>query len=122
MVGEAIFFLVLGALIILLNVRSRSMATARLYAWAAKNNLWLVEVEERWFMRGPFFFTTTIGQRVYRVRVKYSEGDVRLAWIRIGGIFRGMFSPSVDVRWDMDRDSIAIPSFVPPRAEETKNA
>lgn len=76
--------------------RSRSL----LEQWAAENNYRILSSEYRNLVRGPFFWTTSKGQTVYRVRVQDSTGRVRDGWVRCGGWFIGLLSDQVQVRWD----------------------
>ena len=76
--------------------RSRSL----LEPWAAENGYRIVESSYRNLVRGPFFWTTSKGQTVYRVTVEDESGRRRSGWVRCGGWFLGLLSDRVDVRWD----------------------
>ena len=68
--------------------------------WAEENGFVIVAKERRFFRRGPFLWTTSQGQDVYRLTVDCRDGCQRSAWVRCGGFFKGLFSDNVDVRWD----------------------
>jgi hypothetical protein len=77
-----------------------SRAASLLRQWAEENGYCVVHSEYRYFFRGPFFWTTSNGQAVYRVTVEDSEGSLRNGWVRCGGWLLGLFSDHVEARWD----------------------
>lgn len=91
-----LFFLVIGFVMAKFYGRSEAL----LKEWAEENELDIVTRQRRFFRRGPFLFTTSQGQDVYRVTVVDADGILRAGWVRCGGFFKGMFSDNVDVRWD----------------------
>lgn len=76
--------------------RSRAM----LERWATEQGLALVEARFCAFRRGPFFWTTSKGQTVYRVTIRTAAGAERSGWARCGSFWRGLWSEAVEVRWD----------------------
>lgn len=76
--------------------RSRSL----LENWAAENGYRLLSSQYRNFSRGPFFWTTSKGQTVYRVTVQDRDGGTRSGWVRCGSWWGGLLSDKVQVRWD----------------------
>ena len=76
--------------------RSRSL----LEDWAAENGYRLLSSQYRNFSRGPFFWTTSKGQTVYRVTVQDRDGATRSGWVRCGSWWGGLLSDKVQVRWD----------------------
>ena len=68
--------------------------------WAAQNGHTILAKELRMIRRGPFFWTSSNGQRVFYVTVRTSGGDTRRGWVRLGGFFFGLLSEHVDVRWE----------------------
>lgn len=76
--------------------RSRSL----LEQWAHENGFRIVSSEHRNLVRGPFFWTTSKGQTVYRVTVEDATGRQRSGWVRCGGWAMGLLSDKVQVRWD----------------------
>ena len=78
--------------------RSRSL----IQEWADENGYRLLDYEYRWIARGPFFWTTSKGQTVYRVTIEDGRGNVRKGWVRCGSWLAGLWSHRVDVRWDAE--------------------
>lgn len=76
--------------------RSRSI----LQGWADENGFRLIESRYRWIARGPFFWTTSKSQAVYRITVEDAQGQRRTGWARCGTWLGGLWSRRVDVRWD----------------------
>lgn len=76
--------------------RSRSL----LQKWADENGYRLLAKEYRTFRRGPFFWTSSKGQTVYRVSVEDKAGQVRSGWVRCGGWWLGLLTDHTEVRWD----------------------
>jgi hypothetical protein len=76
--------------------RSRGL----LEKWAADNGFRIIESSYRNLVRGPFFWTTSKGQTVYRVIVEDATGQRRSGWVRCGSWLLGLWSDSVQVRWD----------------------
>lgn len=68
--------------------------------WAATNGYQLLECEQRWLRSGPFFFTKSKSQRVFRIVVSDQEGNVLRGYAKCGGWFLGMWSEQIQVRWD----------------------
>jgi hypothetical protein len=68
--------------------------------WATENNLRIVEYERRSVRTGPFFFTTSRSQVVYRITVEDEAGQVRRGWARCGNPLVGLLSDRVVVQWD----------------------
>jgi hypothetical protein len=68
--------------------------------WAQANGYKLLSAQSRHLSRGPFFFTTSKGQTVYRIRVEDTEGNIREGYARCGSWIGGLLSDKVDVRWD----------------------
>ncbi len=73
----------------------------------------VVERQYRWFARGPFFWTTTKGQAVYRYTAEdlAEPGRLRRGWARCGGFFFGLLTNRVDLRWDDEGERPAAPGF-----------
>ena len=81
--------------------------------WASANAYRLHEHEVRWLVRGPFFWTTSRGQLVYRVTVEDFDGRLRRGWVRCGSWLGGLFSNHVDVRWDNADERPGFPVVIP---------
>jgi hypothetical protein len=89
---------------VLMGLASFFWSRARGYdivdGWSAQNGYRLQRAELRWFDRGPFFWTTSRGQLVYRVRIIDRDGRTRDGWVKCGGAVLGLASRRVAVRWD----------------------
>jgi hypothetical protein len=91
-----VFVLILGVVgLIWHSIRSRAL----LERWAELNGYRIIDADYRNVFRGPFFWTTTKGQTVYRVTVEL-KGDVLKGWVRCGSRCLGLLSDRVEVRWD----------------------
>ena len=75
--------------------RSRRMVEG----WARANGLRLLMAQRRWLGRGPFWWRTGRGQEVFYVTVRHAAGDVRHAYVRVGGWWWGMMTHHVAVEW-----------------------
>src|SRR5437762_2925342 len=76
--------------------RSRTL----LERWAAENGYRILASEQRFLSGGPFFWTTSKGQTVYRVKVEDPAGRVRQGWVRCGSWMFGLLSNKAEARWD----------------------
>jgi len=68
--------------------------------WARENGFRLLSAENCWFSNGPFFWTTSKSQVVFRVEVQDERGQVRSGWVRCGSLFGGLLSDQTEVRWE----------------------
>jgi hypothetical protein len=98
--------------LVVLNVywvfrRSESMLKRHLH----NSGYRLVNKQYRWLARGPFFWTTSKGQSVYRFVAEDVDGVRREGWARIGGYFFGLLSDRVDLRWDDEPKDHGGPGF-----------
>jgi hypothetical protein len=75
-------------------------AKAMLQRWTQQNGFHVVDRHYCFLFKGPFFWTTSRGQVVYRVTVEDSAGKRRSGWVRCGSWFFGVLSDRVEVRWD----------------------
>ena len=117
------FLLILGPLAVALLVaqfvwRSRRKKTI-LENWAASQGFQLIECEERWLSRGPFFFTTARGQAVFRIVVQYPDGATATGWAKLGTWAFGLLSDAVNVSWDEEKPQPpGFPVILPPAGDE----
>ncbi len=79
--------------------RSRR-SLAMLQEWAARNGYSLLQYNNSYFFRGPFFWTSSKGQVVYRVVVSDGMGNTRSGWVRLGSWWLGLLSDEAEARWD----------------------
>jgi hypothetical protein len=78
----------------------RSRSQAILNYWAVSNGYRLIEQKYVRFFRGPFFWTSSRSQPVYRVVVEDQTGQRRSGWVCCGSWALGVLSNKVQVRWD----------------------
>jgi hypothetical protein len=71
-----------------------------LRAWADRNGFRLIRKEYCWVRKGPFYWTTSKSQTVYRVTVEDWDGEHRGGWVRCGSWWLGLWSDKVEARWD----------------------
>jgi hypothetical protein len=76
--------------------RSRTL----LERWSDENGYRILAAQQRFLSRGPFFWTTSKGQTVYRVKVEDRAGRVREGWVRCGSWLFGLLSNKAEARWD----------------------
>lgn len=95
-----IFFLILIVVAIGSIFWNVSRSQEVLQHWADQNGYRLLEAKNAPFFRGPFFWTSTKGQTVYRVRVEDSAGRTRSGWVRCGSWAWGVLSDEAQVHWD----------------------
>ncbi len=101
--GEMLFPLALLAIVVITIVVLSWRGTRSnelIDQWARANNLQILQKEARNFLRGPMFWTTGKSQTVYRITVIDQNGRQRSGWVRCGGMFLGLHSDKIDVRWD----------------------
>src|SRR5262245_40079728 len=93
-----ILLLVVGVILTLVSHFSRSSSLLR--SWADQHGLRIIRKEYRTFLRGPFFWTSSKGQTVYRVIVEDKLGNQRSGWVRCGSWWFGLLSSHVEARGD----------------------
>jgi len=70
----------------------------------------IVSRVHRLLFRGPYFWTTSKGQTVYRVTVEDKPGGLRTGWVRCGGWWLGLMSNHVEACWDeTPSQGVAVP-------------
>jgi hypothetical protein len=68
--------------------------------WAADNNYRIIETDRRYLRKGPFTWTSSQSQIIYRVTVQDPQGNIRHGWVRCGSFILGAWQNDVDVRWE----------------------
>lgn len=76
--------------------------------WANANNVRILQKEYCWFLKGPFFWSSSRNQSVYRITVEDSEGQIRTGWAKCGGWFMGLWTSQVEVRWDKQQKGFPV--------------
>ena|SRR5205814_9183863 len=94
------FILLLLILGVGLTLWNFNRANSMLRDWAASNGYTIVEKEYRSFFKGPFFWTASRSQIIYRVVIRDDERNVRSGWVKLGSWWFGVLSNQVDIRWD----------------------
>ncbi|MBF6613754.1 MAG: hypothetical protein IVW55_11565 [Chloroflexi bacterium] len=94
-------FVILVIVIAALSLVWRSRRSlAMLQEWASRNGYSLLRYNNAYFFRGPFFWTSSKGQVVYRVVVADGAGNTRSGWVRLGSWWLGLLSDEAEARWD----------------------
>ncbi len=88
------------ALVIGLIVWNFSRSRAMLERWATINGYELLQAEFSWMRFGPFFWTSSKGQQIYRIEVRTRDGQLRRGWARCGSYWWGIFEDKVEARWE----------------------
>lgn len=91
--------LVVGAIVMSLlwhTGRSQTLISR----WAAEQGFEVLACQYRLMFRGPFSWSTSKGQTVYRVTVRDRAGRLRYGWVRCGSWLLGLLSDRVEVRWE----------------------
>ena len=91
---------VLAALAILFNRWQMSRAEQMLESWSRSHGFHPLSREHRLIRKGPFLWTSSKGQVVYRVSMRDPSGRVRSGYARCGGYWLGVWTDAVDIRWD----------------------
>ena|SRR5437868_2077655 len=96
-----IFFIVLLLVVVAISYAwTQSRSQSILQKWADVNGYQIVEKERRTFLKGPFFWSSSKSQIIFRVVVRDEQGYTRSGWVRCGSWWWGLFTDDVDVRWD----------------------
>lgn len=90
--------------------RSRTL----LGRWAENKDLEIISSRRRWVFKGPFFWKSTSGQVVFRVRVRDLHGHEQTGWVLCGNYVTGMVTAQTSGIWDegdepFSQSSVGIP-------------
>ena len=97
---QSVFFVALVVVLVVFAIWWRiGRSNSLLQKWAAQNRYRIIRQERRFF-KGPYFWTSTKGQTVYRVVLEDPDGNKRSGWVRCGSWWFGLLSDKVEVRWD----------------------
>jgi len=69
-------------------------------AWAEENNYRLIEVRNMFPFAGPFLWTRSGPQAVFRVSIYEGTGVIRSAWLLCGNWWGRITSNDIRVHWD----------------------
>jgi hypothetical protein len=105
---DELFVLVFGLGITIITIFiifwTFSRSESLLAEWAKENSFEIISQQYIWFARGPFFWSTSRSQAIYRVTVQDSAGTQRSAWVRVGSYWWGVMEKKVEARWDDETD------------------
>ena len=68
--------------------------------WAHECGYRIIESHYATLFRGPFFWSSSRNQTVYRVIIKEAGGLQCRGWVRYGSWAFGLLSDQAEVRWD----------------------
>jgi hypothetical protein len=71
-----------------------------LEGWCRKAGVVLLSRRHCWILRGPYFWTASKGQVVYKFSVRDKAGRERSGHARCGGYWLGVLTDHVDVTWE----------------------
>ena len=89
--------IILAGIAIFLSLRLSGPRQA-LEEWAVQGAFTIESARRRYLFCGPFTFSGTTAQLVYRIKVRDSHGTIHSGYARVGGIFE--LSNPVKVIWD----------------------
>lgn len=98
----ATVFFALFALAVVSVIWSFQRSNEMIQNWAHQNGYHIIEAKVPLFSKGPFFWTTSKNQSVYRVVVQDGTGKTRSGWVRCGSYLGGLLSDKTEVHWDDD--------------------
>lgn len=75
-------------------------ARRMLEEWVTSAGFELVSASVRLLRRGPFFWTSSKNQIVYRIAIVDHDSLTRDGWARCGSFWWGVFTKQVEVCWD----------------------
>ncbi len=96
---QIIGFLVVVAAVVL-GIRRSRRSEQIVQEWAQKNNYHLLDSYNLFFSSGPFFWTKSKQQTVFRVLLRDENGKTRNAWILCGSWWGRLTTDDIEVRWD----------------------
>ena len=90
----------LGLLVLGLVLFTNGRAYAILDAWANQNGYTILERRMAWFNKGPFFWTSSKNQVVFKVVVQDRHGGTRTGWVRVGHWLFGVLADTATEHWE----------------------
>jgi hypothetical protein len=99
-----LLFALFWALAIFYLIRFDTRREPILHQWAARNRCRILDWEERYFFKGPYFWTNFwfawSRPAVFYVAVEDTHGIPRHCWVRWGSWLAGIFSDKIEVVWE----------------------
>lgn len=87
--------------------RSRTL----LARWAVRKGVEIIWARRRWVFKGPFFWKSTSGQVVFRVKVRDLQGYERTGWVLCGNYVTGMVTEQTSEIWDKGIEPVPKDEF-----------
>lgn len=87
-------------IVAIILIATENTGRSMLQRWAANNDLRLIKFSPRYWRRGPFFWTTSKNQLVYRITAQTRDGQTYEGWARCGSWMWGIWVNQVEARWD----------------------
>jgi hypothetical protein len=86
-----------GAMWVLIRLARMPGCRQLIEEWCLDHHLRLVDMERRWFWKGPFFLSPN-GTIVYYITTRDPMGQVKHFWARCGHWLFGMLAPELRIR------------------------
>jgi len=77
----------------------RNESIKRMIKWAEGNQYTIIDAVSRRWAERPGFFSSSMLQVCFHVKLRELGGRERECWVRLGGYFSGLLSRNVDVFW-----------------------
>jgi hypothetical protein len=100
MPASSLILLIVGIVVISYVWFFIKRSQARLQSWAIELGYTILHAEMRFLRRGPFLWSSSKNQVVYRIKVRDAEARERWGWICLGDYWVGIFSDPVATKWD----------------------
>jgi len=97
--GLAVQFLLTGAVLVALWLWTQQQHKARLRKWADERRFELLEIKPCFLLRGPFQWTSSRHQAVYRLAIRDAHGERFAGWACLGH-FHWLLPNELRVEWD----------------------
>ena len=97
-----LFFALLVSALVAIDVASRTIRKRKcerlVIEWAKKEKVEILEKSCPWFDQGPFTLRSTQLQRVYRIKIRTSDRQIKVIWARFGHPFLGFWIPRISIK------------------------
>ncbi len=94
--------LTLGAIVafaVVMGMVLNEWAKTILDRYTQDKNWKLLSARVCWLGRGPFMWTSSKNQYVYRIEVQDRNGAVYSGYARVGSYWFGLLDPKVEIQW-----------------------
>jgi len=93
--GLFVFF---TTITLLATSRSRRRCHLLIRLWAEERNCAVLE-QRLCILRGPFFWSCSRAQQVYRLKLRDSSGGIHEGWVKIGSGWLGIWTANAPLEW-----------------------